>query len=155
MFNAPDERYPGEVPVGHFVTRAIAHYLEHARAGQTAADLHDQGSPYGFGLASFLPALGAAPRVAVRHGHAPRLHGGAVRTVRDRSRSSWPTARTTTIAQAKKKYDGLWTDWARRYGGGEIGATVAAKSAQADYDGSVHGVVRPEDGVRPRSPAES
>src|SRR5262249_43861889 len=49
MFNAPDERYPGEVPVGHFVTRAIAHYLETTLASdQTAASLQDQGSPYGF-----------------------------------------------------------------------------------------------------------
>jgi hypothetical protein len=28
MFNAPDARYAGEVPVGHFVTRAIAHLVE-------------------------------------------------------------------------------------------------------------------------------
>ena len=32
MFNAPDPRYPGEVPVGHFVTRAIAHMLENTLA---------------------------------------------------------------------------------------------------------------------------
>ena len=38
MFNAPDARYHGEVPVGHFVTRAIAHYVENALSpGQTAA----------------------------------------------------------------------------------------------------------------------
>ena len=60
LFNAPDARYPGDVPVGHFVTRAIAHYLENTLApGQTAADLQDQGSPYGLNLASFIPALWA------------------------------------------------------------------------------------------------
>ena len=28
MFNTPDRRFPGEVPVGHFVTRAIAHIVD-------------------------------------------------------------------------------------------------------------------------------
>lgn len=136
MFNAPDERYPGEVPVGHFVTRAIAHYLETTLAAdQTAASLQDQGSPYGFDLASFIPALWAdltSPSVtstlldymSARCG----LSETAPITLADGS--------TTTIAEAKKKYDGLWDDWVARFGGGERGETIAAKAAQADYDGS-------------------
>ena len=136
MFNAPDERYPDDVPVGHFVSRAIAHYLESTLApGQTAADLRDQGSPYGFDLGSFLPALGpllASPSVtdtllsymATRCG----LSESAPIVLADGS--------TTTIAQAKQKYDGLWTDWVERFGGGDAGQAVAAKSAQADYDGT-------------------
>ncbi len=136
MFNAPDDRYPDDVPVGHFVSRAIAHYLESTLLpGQTAADLRDQGSPYGFDLGSFLPAL------------APLLTSPSVTdTLLTYMANRCGLAETapilladgseTTIAEAKKKYDGLWTNWADRHGGGQAGATVAAKSAQADYDGT-------------------
>ena len=136
MFNAPDARYPGEVPVGHFVTRAIAHYLENTlMSSDTAASLKDQGSPYGFSLASFIPALWAdlaSPSVtntlldymSARCG----LSETAPIVLADGS--------TTTIQKAKKKYDGLWDDWVARFGGGEVGETFAAKAARADYDGN-------------------
>jgi UDP-2,3-diacylglucosamine pyrophosphatase LpxH len=136
MFNAPDVRYPDEVPVGHFVSRAIAHYLESTLApGQTAADLRDQGSPYGFDLASFLPALGellTSPSVAdtllTYIANRCSLSEDAPIRLADGSE--------TTIAKAKQKYDGLWTIWVERHGGGQAGQTLAAKSAQADYDGT-------------------
>ena len=136
MFNAPDERYPGEVPVGHFVTRAIAHYLDNTlAAGQTAASLQDQGSPYGFSLASFIPALWAdlaSPSVTntLLDYMAARCGLSETAPIRMADGSS------TTISAAKKKYDGLWDDWVARYGGGQVGETFAAKAAQADYDGS-------------------
>jgi UDP-2,3-diacylglucosamine pyrophosphatase LpxH len=135
MFNAPDDRYPHDVPVGHFVTRAIAHLLETTLGpGQTAADLTLQGSPYGFDLTSFLPAVGSwltSPSVtstlldytATRCG----LDENAPITLADGS--------TTTIKAAKQKYDGLWDHWVARFGGGQEGETIAAKSAQADYEG--------------------
>ncbi len=134
MFNAPDDRYPGEVPVGHFVTRAIAHLLAGTLAGGTAAGLSNQGSPYGFDLESFVPALlaqTAGPSVtgvlldymAARCG----LAESAPIVLADGS--------STTIAEAKKKYDGLWDHWVARYGGGEVGETFAAKAVQADYNG--------------------
>jgi UDP-2,3-diacylglucosamine pyrophosphatase LpxH len=136
MFNAPDPRYPGEVPVGHFVTRPIAYYLDNALpAGQTAADLPNQGSPYGFRLESLLPEL------------AVQLRNSSITTALldyIAARCGMPETlpivmadgTTSSLADAKVKYDGLWTEWATAYGGGEIGATVAAKAAQADYDGS-------------------
>jgi UDP-2,3-diacylglucosamine pyrophosphatase LpxH len=136
MFNAPDARYPGEVPVGHFITRAIAHLLENTLSpGQTAADLADQGSPYGFSLESFVPALLA------------ELAGPSItNTLLDyfAARCGLPETTpivmldgsTTTIREAKAKYDGLWTDWVKRYGDGEVGETFAAKAVKADYDGS-------------------
>jgi UDP-2,3-diacylglucosamine pyrophosphatase LpxH len=135
MFNAPDRRYPGDVPVGHFVTRAIAHMLERTLApGKTAADLADQGSPYGFDLASFAPGLLAqlaGPSLiailldyfAARCG----LSQGTPILMKDGS--------TTTIDEAKKKYDGLWEEWVNRHGGGEIGEISAAKAVMADYVG--------------------
>jgi UDP-2,3-diacylglucosamine pyrophosphatase LpxH len=136
MFNAPDARYPGEVPVGHFVSRAIAHYLESTLApGQTAADLHDQGSPYGFDLESFLPALGAdlaSPSVT-----STLLDYIATRCgLSDSAPIQMADGSSTTIRAVRTKYDGLWDAWVERYGGGDAGVTVAAKAAQADYDGS-------------------
>jgi UDP-2,3-diacylglucosamine pyrophosphatase LpxH len=135
MFNAPDARHPGEVPVGHFVTRAIAYLLENTlSSAQTAADLPHQGSPYEFSLDSFVPGLLgdlAGPSVtntlldyfAARCG----LPEAAPIVMADGS--------STTIRDAKAKYDGLWDDWVGRYGGGIVGETVAAKAARADYDG--------------------
>jgi UDP-2,3-diacylglucosamine pyrophosphatase LpxH len=135
MFNAPDARYPGEVPVGHFVTRAIAYLLENTLSpGQTAADLANQGSPYGFSLDSFAPALlaelsGPSITNTLLDYFAARCGLSETTPIQMADGSS------TTIAEAKTKYDGLWTDWVDRYGGGEVGETVAAKAARADYDG--------------------
>jgi len=135
MFNAPDDRYPGDVPVGHFVTRAIAHMLENTLSGgQTAADLPNQGSPYGFNLESFVPALLAelagpsitnlmldyfAARCGLAESTPIQLADGS----------------STTIAHVKKKYDGLWEHWVGRFGGGDVGETIAAKAVKADFNG--------------------
>ena len=43
---------------------------------------------------------------------------------------------STTIQQVKRKYDGLWDVWVGRFGGGEVGETVAAKAVSADYAGN-------------------
>ncbi|KAB8141379.1 hypothetical protein F8S13_20000 [Chloroflexia bacterium SDU3-3] len=134
MFNAPDPRAP--VPVGYYVTRVIAHLVEQELApNQTAADLHNQGSPYGFSLASLIPSLSGqfsnpsitnllidyiCERCGWDESGQIKLEGGA----------------STTIAAIKPLYDGLWTNWARDNGGGEVGALIAAKAAQADYEGS-------------------
>ena len=135
MFNAPDPRYPGEVPVGHFVSRAIAHLLDTTlAANQTAANLPGQGSPYGFDLGAVIPALvtaGAGPSItnlfldyiAARCG----LSETAPILMADGS--------STTIQQVKRKYDGLWDVWVGRFGGGEVGETIAAKAVKADYAG--------------------
>ncbi|WP_322755271.1 DUF4474 domain-containing protein [Frankia sp. Cas3] len=136
MFNAPDPRYPGEVPVGHFVARAIAHLLETTlEPGKTAADLSDQGSPYGFSLSSFAASL--YPRLAdasvtdlVLDYFAQRCGLGADAPI------IMANGSTTTINEAKRKYDGLWDEWVERSGGGEVGTVVATKAAYADYDGT-------------------
>ena len=136
MFNSPDPRYPGEVPVGHFVTRAIAHMLENMLApGQTAADLLNQGAPYGFDLGSLVPTLAEEvpgpsitnlmlDYITARCG----LSETAPILLADGSR--------TTIREVRKKYDGLWEVWVGRFGGGEAGETIAAKAVKADLDGS-------------------
>jgi UDP-2,3-diacylglucosamine pyrophosphatase LpxH len=136
MFNAPDPRYPGQVPVGHFVTRAISYYLDQVLPqGQTAANLPNQGAPYGFSLASMVPQLArqfANPSItdlllgyiAARCG----LNEATPIVLADGS--------VTSITDARAKYDGLWAEWAAANGGGAIGAMIAAKAAQADYDGT-------------------
>jgi UDP-2,3-diacylglucosamine pyrophosphatase LpxH len=136
MFNAPDPRYPGEVPVGHFVTRAISYFLENTLpAGQTAASLPNQGSPYGFCLASMIPAL-------ARQLGNPSITDALLDYVAARCGMSETVpivladGSVTSIADAKTKYAGLWTEWMNANGGGAIGAAVAAKAAQADYDGT-------------------
>jgi UDP-2,3-diacylglucosamine pyrophosphatase LpxH len=135
MFNAPDPRYPGEVPVGHFVSRAIAHLIESTvPANQTAANFAGQDSPYGLDLGAVIPALvmaGAGPSItnlfldyiAARCG----LSETAPILMADGS--------STTIQQVKIKYNGLWELWVGRYGGGEAGETIAAKAVKADYSG--------------------
>lgn len=136
MFNAPDPRYPGEQPVGHFVSRAVAHLVENMLApGQTAADLRDQGSPYGFSLDSFASALegeltGPSVTSTLLDYFSARcgLAEDAPITMADGS--------TTTLSEARAKYDGLWDNWVARYGGGEAGETVAAKAAYADFNGT-------------------
>ena len=136
MFNAPDGRYPGEVPVGHFVTRAISYYLDNlAPAGA------DGGEPAQSRLA--LRRQPAKPDSRTRastpqpvdHERTARLHRCALRNAREPA-ILMSDGTTSSIAEAKVKYDGLWTEWANANGGGEAGATVAAKAAQADYDGT-------------------
>jgi UDP-2,3-diacylglucosamine pyrophosphatase LpxH len=136
MFNAPDPRYPGEVPFGHFVSRAIAHLLENTvPANQTAANLPSEGSPYGVDIGTVIPALlmeipGPSTTnlfldyIAARCG----LSETAPILMADGS--------STTIQQVKRKYDGLWDVWVGRFGGGEVGETIAAKAVDADYAGN-------------------
>jgi UDP-2,3-diacylglucosamine pyrophosphatase LpxH len=137
MFNAPDVRYPGEVPVGHFVTRAICHMLDTTLPpGQTAANLPDQGSPYGFSLSSFIPGLNGQftnPSITnlLLDYVATRCQFSITAPIKMGTGQA-----QTTISAAKTKYDGLFTQWVAQNGGGAEGATIAAKSAQADYDGS-------------------
>ena len=136
MFNAPDARYPGEVPVGHFVTRAISYMLDKTlQPGETAANLKDQGSPYGFSLSSFIPGLNGQFTN-------PSITSLLLDYVAERCQFSITAPiqmgkgqAPTTISAAKTKYDGLFMQWVAQNGGDAAGTTIAAKSAQADYDG--------------------
>jgi UDP-2,3-diacylglucosamine pyrophosphatase LpxH len=136
MFNAPDPRFPGDVPVGHFVTRAVAYYVDNMLpAGETAAELPDQGSPYGFDLSSFIPALsGQFSNPSVTSALLDYI------SARTGLTQDYPIVMAdgtvTSIAEVKAKYDYLWTSWVAQSGGGQFGETVAAKAAQADYDGT-------------------
>lgn len=134
MFNAPDPRYPDDAPVGHFVTRAIMHMLQSTLAGKTAADLTDQGSPYGFDLASFAPGLLgqlAGPSVT----NILLDYMAARCSLSETAPILMADGSATTIGAVKKKYDGLWEEWVSGHGRGEIGEIVAAKAVMADYVG--------------------
>lgn len=136
MFNAPDLRFPGDVPVGHFVTRAIAYHVNNTLGvGETAASLHEQGSPSGPDLSGVISALTGqlgnpsitdallsdiATWAGLPEDHPIVMANGSV----------------TSIAEVKAKYDGLWTSWVAQNGGGKLGEEVAAKAVQADRDGT-------------------
>ncbi|MBV8279616.1 MAG: VCBS repeat-containing protein [Verrucomicrobia bacterium] len=103
--------------------------------GQTAANLPDQGSPYGFSLSSLIPGLSGQFTN-------PSITSLLLDYVATRCQFSITApikmgkGQATTISDAKTKYDGLFTQWVAQNGGGAEGTIVAAKSAQADYNGS-------------------
>ena len=136
MFNAPDERYPDDVPVGHFVSRAIAHYLETSLAAGA-----DGSGPARSRLSLRIRPGELRPRVGAALA-SPSVTSTLLDYMANRCGLSTSApivladGSTTTIDEAKQKYDGLWTAWVERYGGGEAGETVAGKAAQADYDGT-------------------
>lgn len=137
MFNAPDARYREEVPVGHFVTRAISYMLDTTLPpGQTAANLANQGSPYGFSLSSLIPGLsGQFTNTSITNlllNYIAARCKFSITAPIQMGKGQAPT----TISSAMKKYDGLFMQWVAQNGGSPAGLTIAAKSAQADYDGS-------------------
>lgn len=137
MFNAADPRFPGEVPVGHFVTRAIAYHVnKHLNADQpTAAHWADQGSPYGPDLSSIIPGLlGQFNNPSITSCLLDYIAEWA--DLPEDYTIMMADGTRTSIAKAKAKYDYLWTSWVTRNGGGEFGEAVAAKAAFADFDGT-------------------
>ena len=136
MFNAPDPRYPGQVPVGHFVTRAIAYMLDQTlQPGQTAADLPDQGSPYGPSLSSLIPGL-------EQYLTDPSVTSVLLELISktcgldEFQPIKMADGEQTTMDAAKAKYDGLWTQWVKDNGGGVVGEIIAGKAAVADFKGA-------------------
>jgi hypothetical protein len=160
LFNAPftfdDPTAPkspfAPLPVGHFVTRLIAHYLLHScftraailKDGQTAADYEDQGSPYGLspvdatwaGIQQLL-----ASKIALI---APGVHLGIVKLLLDYMSSQacfskdapiiLPDGQTTTINNVIDYYNDLASLWALKYG-----VLHTVKALQADYKGDYMG----------------
>jgi len=134
MFNAPDARTRiAPLPVGHFATRSFCHMLQKTLApGQTVADLAGQGIPNGvdFGglLKSVNPSLiDTAINYASKSMDLP-LDATIV----------LPSGDTTTLAEAKQLYKGLWASWTNSAGGGERGDVEAGKAALADIQNGTY-----------------
>jgi UDP-2,3-diacylglucosamine pyrophosphatase LpxH len=134
MFNAPDERSPwNTLPVGHFVTRAFAFEMANKlQPGQTVADLPNMGAPNGFDLGQFLRSF----RPTLDPSLAPLLldYVSNVAGLPQNLAIVLPDGSTTTIADAKRIYDDLFTRWVTKEGGNLVNAARAAFADQwGDY----------------------
>jgi UDP-2,3-diacylglucosamine pyrophosphatase LpxH len=131
MFNAPDARSQwGTIPIGHFVSRAIAFQL--ARLRQIAVDQPDHGNP-----AADVPALWRT-----RHRNkdlADFLLSYMCNSTRmpQTARVVMPVGRDTTVVHAKSVFKDLFTLWADRLEPRGRGAAPidALRAAYADWKG--------------------
>jgi UDP-2,3-diacylglucosamine pyrophosphatase LpxH len=136
LFNAPDtvNTQFGGIPLGHFVTRAVAHMVQQKlKPGQTAADLPSQGSPYDTDLSSFFTALTHGvmyPSIANMFLDyiikTTQIDPNTPVTMADGSK--------VAIGSVGQIYGNLWTQWVGRYG-----YIYTYKALMADYDGSYMG----------------
>ena len=135
MFNAPDAfntRFGG-LPLGHFVTRAVAFMVQNSlKPGQTAANLPDQGSPYGTDISSFGKTL--------VNPIDPSISETFLNYIIERTQTPRTTpvvlanGQSIAIREAGTYYRNLWTQWVQKYGN-----LYAYKAIMADYDGSYMG----------------
>ena len=130
MFNAPDDRSPwNTLPVGHFVTRAFAYEMaKKLQPGQTVADLPNMGAPNGFDLGQFLRSYGptldpslAAMLLDYVTGVAGMPHDLPILL---------PDGSRTTITDAKRIFNDLFTRWTVKEGGNVWNAVRAAIADQ-------------------------
>jgi UDP-2,3-diacylglucosamine pyrophosphatase LpxH len=139
MFNAPDVTTKwSPLPVGHFVTRIIAsHWASNLAAGQNVAQLAGQGYPNGLDWQSVAANALKQADVSIA---ASMIEGIAGQEGVSKSAPVvLADGATTTLTEVKAIYDGLFTDWVNRNGGGVDGLLVAGKAALADYDASYMG----------------
>lgn len=136
MFNAPDDDSPwNTLPVGHFVTRAFAFEMANKlKPGQTVADLPNMGAPNGFDLAPFLRSFGPTLNPSIA-GMLLDYVTGVAGMPHDLP-IVLPDGSTTTIDDAKRIYDDLFSRWVAKEGGN---ALTAARAAFADQWGEYLG----------------
>ncbi|MDA0160873.1 metallophosphoesterase [Solirubrobacter ginsenosidimutans] len=129
MFNAPDSRSPwATIPIGHFVSRAIAYQLSRTLPrGRTAADLPGMGNPTGVDVAAILRSWNRRDDLAAflieyicRVTGMPQTHPVVM-----------PGGATTTARAAASAFAGLFTLWLGRLGRWED----ALRAANADRGG--------------------
>lgn len=145
IFNAPDLNSPlAPLPVGHFVTRMIAYHLwqnPDIRSGKvTAADLRAQGGPDGWTEMVNLPSVAELWDLVSK----PNFAGQMLQ--RFASLYSVPQDQpfklsngTVTLSEVYGYYDGLWTQWVQKFGGGDFGQSTAYKAVWADMTGDYMG----------------
>lgn len=135
FFNAPDTLTSLKMPVGHFVTRAVAYMMHNKlQPGQTVADISDDGAP-GFNL---IALLNANPNHSLPHAllEYVRVQTGIPLT----ESVVLPDGSAITYGDAEKLYDGLWKQWVAEgsaaTGNPNDGILYAFKAVYADYDGT-------------------
>ena len=141
LFNAPDRSSINKwapLPVGHFVTRTVATYWQkNLKPGQTVADIAGQGAPNGFNWRSIVEKAISSLNLSVAGALLDGVAG--VEGVSEKDPIVLADGSKTTLTDAKKIYNTLFTDWIEANGGGEDGFLVASKAAFADYDASYMG----------------
>ena len=132
MFNAPDttSRW-GTLPIGHFVTRAIAYNVAKRLSGtpgKTAAHLPGHGNPTGINVSAIVAALNSGDDLA------RFLLTYICRTLGMSPTEPivMPDGSTSSCAEAMRIYSGLFTRWVRMEKGH---AQNAARAAKADWGG--------------------
>jgi UDP-2,3-diacylglucosamine pyrophosphatase LpxH len=128
MFNAPDSRSRwATIPIGHFVSRAIAYQLANSPGSDTAADRRNSANPNGIDLGAALASWNRSEDLA----------GFLIRYICNSTklplteRVVMPGGATTTPAEAARVFDGLFTLWLRREGR----LMDALRAATADWKG--------------------
>ena len=140
MFNAPDPKSRWkELPVGHFVSRGIAHRLVTRHPDKTAADLPSQGNgdmgPVG---TDFLAVLWRAVRrfdlnvVEELLLHVTRKTGLPQDAAILMPRATPSSPIQSSLRDARAVFGGLFADWVRAEGGKKWNA---ARAAAADATG--------------------
>lgn len=148
MFNAPytNNNPIAPLPVGHFVTRAIATWRsKQIREGvfpgvTNVAQLKDSGDPDGMiilGIESLIQDAieSGDPSIARILLEAVEKKTG----INDQQIVRFASGLEITFAQAKQIYQNLFTEWQQGEGGGYDGLLVATKAAWADFNGSYMG----------------
>jgi UDP-2,3-diacylglucosamine pyrophosphatase LpxH len=145
IFNAPDRLTRLHMPVGHFVTRAVAFLMHHTlKPGETVADLPGNGAPSGMsGFVALFASILADPNPLKRvlETNLPRLLLEAIQGVTgipDDEVIHLPGGQLVRFGEAKTMYAGLLHQWVMTGGGGSVldGILYASKSALADNDGT-------------------
>lgn len=139
LFNAPDLTTKwAPLPIGHFVTRSVATYWQsHLQAGQTVAEIKDQGYPNGISWQSIIENALKSGDVSVSEALIDGIAGEE--GVSEKDRILLADGSTTTLTEVKAVYNQLFSNWVKANGGGEDGFLVAAKAALADYNASYMG----------------
>jgi len=139
LFNAPDLTTKwAPLPVGHFVTRAVASYwATHLTQGQNVGQLAGQGYPNGLDWRTIVQSALDKGDISIA---AALIDGIAGKEgVSETAPVILADASKTTLAEVKTLYNSLFTQWINENGGGPDGLLVAAKAALADYDASYMG----------------
>lgn len=135
MFNAVDDASPwGGLPVGHFVTRMVASQMKRTlKPGQTVADLAGQGSPDGLDYTSIVKGAWARGDVNVVEA---LLDSVAAQTGTPKDQMFvLADGSSVSLAQVQSQYQGLFSQWQAKEGGGTQGTINAWKSVLADAQG--------------------
>jgi UDP-2,3-diacylglucosamine pyrophosphatase LpxH len=133
MFNAPEPESPWEaLPIGHFVTRAVAHQMAtELGPGQTVADVPNQGAPNGLDLRRFLRSV--QPRLGPSLARLLLDYVAHLAGLDDDEPILMTDGEVATMAMAKDAYANLFRRWVAKEGGLVDASRAALADQYGDY----------------------